>query len=162
MINAILYIAEHGCKWRGLPEKFGYWHRIYMRVNRWAKKGVTFSLSPGQSGDVPEGRKLLETLEDCGWEGTQVIMDKAYEGDETRQLVFDLGMEPVVPPKSNRLFPWEYDREIYKKRNEVERLFRRLKGFRRIFSRFDKLDVVFRFFINFSLIADKLISVNRP
>ncbi|TQV66001.1 IS5/IS1182 family transposase, partial [Exilibacterium tricleocarpae] len=41
-------------------------------------------------------------------------------------------------------------------------LFRRLKGFRRIFSRFDKLDVVFRFFINFSLIADRLISVNRP
>ena len=40
VINAILYIAEHGCKWRGLPEKFGYWHSIYMRVNRWAKKGV--------------------------------------------------------------------------------------------------------------------------
>ena len=47
-------------------------------------------------------------------------------------------------------------------RNEVERLFRRLKGFRRIFSRFDKLDVVFRFFINFALIMDTLISVNRP
>ncbi len=42
-----------------------------------------------------------------------------------------------------RLDPWEYDREMYKRRNEVERLFRRLKGFRRIFSRFDKLDVMF-------------------
>lgn len=89
-------------------------------------------------------------------------MDKAYEGDETRQLVFDLGMEPVVPPKKNRLDPWEYDKEMYKKRNEVERLFRRLKGFRRIFSRFDKLDVVFSFFIHFALIFDALISVNRP
>ena len=49
-------------------------------------------------------------------------MDRAYEGDETRQLVFDLGMEPVVPPKRNRLSPWEYDKEMYKKRNEVERL----------------------------------------
>ncbi|MFC1388894.1 MAG: IS5/IS1182 family transposase, partial [gamma proteobacterium symbiont of Clathrolucina costata] len=48
------------------------------------------------------------------------------------------------------------------KRNEVERLFRRLKGFRRIFSRFDKLDVVFLLFINFALITDTLISVNRP
>ena len=123
---------------------------------------VTFSLSPGQSGDAPEGRALLKTLENSGWDGAQVIMDKAYEGDETRQLVFDLGMEPVVPPRSTRLSPWEYDREMYKKRNEVERLFRRLKGFRRIFSRFDKLDVVFKFFINFSLIADRLISVNRP
>lgn len=73
-------------------------------------------------------------------------MDKAYEGNETRQLVFDLGMEPVVPPKVNRLSPWEYDNEMYKKRNEVDRLFRQLKGFRRIFSRFGKLDVVFLVF----------------
>lgn len=126
------------------------------------KTAVTFSLSPGSAGDAPEGRKLLESMKDCGWKGTKVIMDKAYEGDETRQLVFDLGMEPVVPPKSNRLSPWEYDRELYKKRNEVERLFRRLKGFRRIFSRFDKLDVIFKFFIQFALIVDTLICVNRP
>ena len=125
-------------------------------------RAVAFSLSPGQDGDAPEGRKLLKSLENCGWEGTQVIMDKAYEGDETRQLVFDLGMTPVVPPKCNRLSIWEYDREVYRKRNEVERLFRRLKGFRRIFSRFDKLDVVFKFFIHFALIVDTLISVNRP
>jgi transposase len=125
------------------------------------KTAVTFSLSPGNAGDAPEGRKLLESMKDCGWNGAKVIMDKAYEGDETRQLVFDLGMEPVVPPKSNRLSPWEYDREVYKKRNEVERLFRRLKGFRRIFSHFDKLDVIFKFFIQFALIADTLIGVNR-
>ena len=71
--------------------------------------------------------------------------DIAYEGDETRQLVLDPGMVPVVPPKSNRLDPWEYDRELYKKRNEVERLFRGLKGFRRIFSRFEKLAQYLRF-----------------
>ncbi|MCP4727723.1 MAG: IS5/IS1182 family transposase, partial [bacterium] len=53
-------------------------------------------------------------------------------------------------------------REMYKKRNEVERLFRRLKGYRRIFSRFDKLDVVFMFFIYFALITDTLLSVNTP
>ena len=127
-----------------------------------AQTAVVFSLSPGQAGDAPEGRKLLQTLENKGFEGTHVIMDKAYEGDETRQLVFDLGMKPVVSPKSNRVSIWQYDKEMYKKRNEVERLFRRLKGFRRIFSRFDKLDVLFRFFINFALIVDKLISVNRP
>jgi len=85
-----------------------------------------------------------------------MLMDKAYEGDETRQLVLDLGMIPVVPPKSNRLDPWEYDRELYKTRNEVERLFRRLKGFRRIFSRFEKLDVVFLAFLNFVLIVEAL------
>lgn len=85
-----------------------------------------------------------------------LLMDKAYEGDETRQLALDLGFTPVVPPKTNRLEPWDYDREMYKRRNEVERLFRRLKGFRRIFSRFDKLDVMFAAFIHFALIVDAL------
>ena len=49
-------------------------------------RAVAFSLSPGQAGDAPEGRKLLKTLENCGRDGTKVIMDKAYEGDETRQI----------------------------------------------------------------------------
>ncbi len=85
-----------------------------------------------------------------------LLMDRAYEGNATRQLVLELNMTPVVPPKSNRLDAWEYDRELYKKRNEVERLFRRLKGFRRIFSRFDKLDVVFLAFIYFAFIIEAL------
>jgi transposase len=89
-------------------------------------------------------------------------MDRAYEGDETRQLIFDLKLEPVVPPKVNRLNPWEYDRELYKRRNEVERLFRRLKGFRRIFSRFEKLDAMFTAFIHMALIVDALLYLNTP
>ena len=40
VINAVLYIAEQGCKWRALPKKFGNWHTIYTRMNRWAKQGV--------------------------------------------------------------------------------------------------------------------------
>lgn len=83
-------------------------------------------------------------------------MDRAYEGSETRQLALDLGYVPVVPPQSNRIDPWEYDRAMYRKRNEVERLFRRLKGFRRVFSRFDKLEVMFTAFIHFALIFEAL------
>jgi transposase len=40
VLNAILYVAEHGCKWRGLPKRFGNWHTIYTRMNRWSKCGV--------------------------------------------------------------------------------------------------------------------------
>ena len=83
-------------------------------------------------------------------------MDRAYEGNETRQLALDLGFTPVVPPHPNRISPWQYNRAMYRRRNEVERLFRRLKGFRRIFSRFDKLDVVFTTFIHFALIVEAL------
>jgi transposase len=88
--------------------------------------------------------------------GLPLLMDRAYEGNETRQLVLQLGMVPVVPPKSNRVDPWRYDRSLYKKRNEIERLFRRMKGYRRIFSRFEKLDAVFLGFLAFAFIVEAL------
>jgi len=83
-------------------------------------------------------------------------MDRAYESDATRSLVVELGYVPVVPPKSNRKVSWDYDKGLYKRRNEVERLFRRLKGFRRIFTRYEKLDILFVGFILFALIFDAL------
>ena len=85
-----------------------------------------------------------------------LIMDKAYEGNETRQLALDLGFVPVVPPLQSRISAWDYDRAMYRRRNEIERLFRRLKGFRRIFSRFEKLDVMFLGFIHFAMIVEFL------
>ncbi len=223
VLNAILYVAEHGCKWRGLPKRFGNWHTIYTRMNRWSKLGVldrvfeqlqqvaggahphrgrlagldhhqgpsrwhrgakkngpqaigksrggwttkvhlvaadartaiTFALSPGQAGDGPMGRELLASL-GAPNRPLHLLMDSAYAGNETIQLALDLGFIPVVPPPRTSVEPWEYDREMYKRRNEVERLFRRLKGFRRIFSRFDKLDALFIGFISFSLIVEGL------
>ena len=111
------------------------------------------ALTPGQAHDAPEGRTLLQRLgkRPCP---IPLLMDRAYEGDETRQLAVELGYVPVVPPKHNRRAPWDYDQVLYKRRNEIERLFRRLKGFRRLFSRFDKLDVMFLAFITFALIVD--------
>ena len=113
------------------------------------------ALSPGQAHDAPEGRRLLHRLkpEPVGLPG---LMDRAYEGDATRQLALELGFTPVVPPKRHRVTPWPYDRQLYRKRNEVERLFRRLKACRRSFTRFDKLDVLFLGFIHFALIVDAL------
>ena len=81
-------------------------------------------------------------------------MDRAYEGDETRALAVALGYIPVVPPKRNRKNPWDYDKELYKHRNQVESLFRRIKRFRRIFTRYDKLDVIFLAVVYFALIID--------
>ena len=83
-------------------------------------------------------------------------MDSAYQGDETLQLARELGYVPVVRPNPQRLEPWEYDRILYRRRNEIERLFRRLKSYRRVFSRFDKLDVLFTGFIVLALIVEAL------
>jgi transposase len=72
-----------------------------------------------------------------------------------------------VPPKKNRKKVWEYDKELYKERNEVERMFRRLKGFRRIGRRYDKLDLMFSGFIYLALSVIAVCSlipcsVNKP
>ena len=83
-------------------------------------------------------------------------MDRAYEDDATRELTLALGWQPVVPPKRNRRQPWRYDRALYQRRNQVERLFRRLKRFRRIATRYDKLDAVFLAFIHFALVFNAL------
>ena len=120
-----------------------------------SRTALSFSLSPGQAHDAEEGRHLLQ---DMGRPNVHLhlLMDRAYEGNETRQLALELGYSPIVPPKSNRLNPWLYNKILYKRRNEVERLFRRLKGYRRIFSRFEKLDVMFIGFILFVLIVEAL------
>jgi len=106
-------------------------------------------LSGGERHDAPEGRKSIETV-GKDYAGVPLLMDKAYEGDETRGLARANGHEPIVPPKSNRTDPWEYDKKMYKKRNVVERLFRRIKGFRRVCTRYDKTDVMFMAFVQFA------------
>ena len=126
-----------------------------------ARTAISFALSPGQASDAKQSRLLLGEIGPLP-APLHLIMDRAYEDNETRQLALDFGFIPVVPPKSNRLEPWQYDKALYRKRNEVERLFRRLKGFRRIFSRFDKLDALFLGFLNFALIVEALRSVNTP
>ena len=77
-----------------------------------------------------------------------MLINRAYQGAQTRQ--------PVVLPKSNRVEPWNYHRAPDKKRNEPERLFRRPKAFRRVFSRFGKHDIVFLGFLNVALVIEAL------
>jgi transposase len=85
-----------------------------------------------------------------------MAMDKGYEDDQTRQAVKKRGFKPVVPPKSNRKKPWRYNKKIYKRRNGVERLFRRIKGFRRVCTRYEKPDVMYLACLNLALIYNEI------
>ena len=118
-----------------------------------AGTAITFSLTPAKAQDTPEGRKLFNRL-GKQHDSRRLNMDRACQGDETRQLA--IRCEPVVPPLQTRVEPWQYDREMRKRRNIIEWLFRRLKGFRRIFSLFEKLDAVFLGFVVFALIVEAL------
>jgi len=116
---------------------------------------VTWSLTPGQAGDAPEGRRLIEQLGPHHGR-LALLMDSACQDDATRALVHRLGIAPVVPPNPQRRKPWEYDRLRYRQRNCIERLFRRIKAWRRVFTRYDKLDSMFAAFITVALIAEAL------
>ena len=83
-------------------------------------------------------------------------MDRAYEDNETQALALMQGLVPVVPPKKNRKTPWQYDSELYKRRNEVERFFLRIKRFRKVFTRYDKLDIIYFSIVTLALIFDAL------
>lgn len=121
---------------------------------------VAFSLSGGNVHDAPEGERLLERVARLN-EQRYILMDRAYESDSMRAKAIEKGFIPVVPPKRNRKNPWNYDRERYKQRNEIERYFLRLKRFRRIFTRYDKLDIMFCGFIYFAMIIDAIFCVNK-
>jgi transposase len=108
-----------------------------------------------QAHNAAEGRLLLDTIGRLRSSETDrppfLLMDRAYEDLETRLRAFQRSYGPAVPPKKNRKHPWKYDKARYKRCNEVERMFRRPKRFRRTGTRYDKLDVVFSAFIRFAL-----------
>ena len=98
------------------------------------------------------GPKPLTASWPCA-EAVQFHHGQGIRSQRKQRLCHSLGYEPVIPPYPNRVKPWTYDKALYKKRNEIERLFRRLKGFRRIATRYDTLDVMSLAFIVFALIA---------
>ena len=85
-----------------------------------------------------------------------VLLDRASEGEATRQVALELGFTPVVPPKRHRVTPWASDRRLDRKRNAGERLFRRVKACRRVCTRFDKRAVLFLGFSHLALLVKTL------
>ena len=94
---------------------------------------VDFELTGGQKGDSPQAKPLIEDKE-----FENLLADKAYDADAILEAVESKGAQAVIPPKSNRKVQREYDKEIYKERNKVERFFNRIKQFRRIATRYEK------------------------
>jgi transposase len=96
---------------------------------------VAFLLTPGQASDIIAAPDLLALAPGM----TAVIADKAYDGDNLRAAIIGLGALPVIPNKSDRKNIHPFDATRYRDRNVIERMFCRLKDFRRIATRYDKL-----------------------
>ncbi len=100
--NGILYVAEHGCKWRGLPKRFGNWHTIYTRMSRWAKAGALEKVF----GGLQRSQVVRVRIEEASLDSTSVKVHPDGTGalekrglDQSESLVAD------GPPKSIWLPP---------------------------------------------------------
>lgn len=104
---------------------------------------IDFRLLPGQAHDLRATAALIEGL-GCG----QFLADRAFDADWLREALMGAGIGPVIPPKSNRRFPAEFDRHTYKWRHLIENFFGKLKEYRGIATRCCKTDESFSAFIS--------------
>ena len=96
---------------------------------------VAFHLTGGQVADIKGGEPLAQVSQSV----PVFIADRAYDCTRLRDYLHSSGTKAVIPNKSNRKIPYAFDAKAYKDRSVVERMFCRLKDFRRIATRYDKL-----------------------
>ena len=111
------------------------------------KAAISITLTPGQASDAKEFDTVFLKLPK-GFSPERGIMDKAYDSNAIRQTLRESEIVPVIPPRKNRTTSINYDEDHYKQRNRVERFIGRIKQFRRIATRYEKLSEMFLAFIH--------------
>ncbi|MFD2054861.1 IS5 family transposase [Mesorhizobium calcicola] len=214
-LDALLWMARSGGRWRDLPERLGDYRSVKRRYYRWIGMGVLDDMlemlareadlewlmidstivrahqhaagarkvkggpdaqglgrsrgglstkihaatealglpirligTPGQRNDIALAHDLID-----GIDADAAIADKGYDADHLVDRITEQGAEVVIPPKRNRKVQRQYDRDLYKERNRIERFFNKLKQFRRVATRYDKLLANFMGFVKLAAIA---------
>ena len=101
-------------------------------------KPVRLILTPGESSESKQAEALI-----AGFQADVVIADKGYDADAILSAIRVAGGKAVVPPKANRVVQRDYDKVVYKERNRIERFFQKIKNYRRIATRYERLAVTF-------------------
>jgi transposase len=96
---------------------------------------LSILLTGGQAHDCPPAQRLIRRTKPAA----KLLGDAAYDSAQLRQWLDDRGTKPVVPNRANRLQPFSFNKTTYKKRHRIENAFGRLKDFRRVFTRYDRL-----------------------
>ncbi|QNQ61279.1 IS5 family transposase [Brucella sp. 6810] len=214
-LDALLWMARSGGRWRDLPERLGDYRSVKRRYYRWIEMGVLDEIlsalareadlewlmidstivrahqhaagarkvkggpdaqglgrsrgglstkihaatealglpirliaSPGQRNDIAFAHELVD-----GIKADAVLADKGYDADHLCDKIAETGTQVVIPAKRNRKAPRSYDTQLYKERNKIERFFNKLKQFRRVATRYDKLLANFMGFVKLAAIA---------
>ena len=121
----------------------GFSTKIHINVDALGNP-LRFTLTGGQRHDITQAEGLI-----AGYTSEYVIADKSYDADEFLNVINDSGAVPVIPPRANRCDLRDYDTHLYRERHLVECFINKIKHYRRIFSRFEKLAVRYLGFLSF-------------
>jgi transposase len=113
-------------------------------------------ITEGQVADITCAQELVE-----GLRAEAIIADKGYDADAFVQSIRASRAKAVIPPRSHRKARRRYDRALYRQRNLVERFFNRIKHFRRVATRYDKLAHSYLIFVSIACTFGPLVNVNR-
>lgn len=112
---------------------------------------IDFRLLPGQAHDLRGTAALIDGLS-C----RQLLADRAFDANWLREALSAAKIEAVIPPKSNRRFPAEFDKETYKWRHLIENFFQKIKEYRGIATRFCKTDTSYTALISLAATVIRL------
>ncbi|MEM9148815.1 MAG: IS5 family transposase [Pseudomonadota bacterium] len=213
-LNALLWMARSGGRWRDLPERYGNLHTVKTRYYRWLRAGhidrlfhavmedpdlewiavdatiiranaqaagarrkrgggnaqalgrsrggfgtklhavtdalglpIRFVVGPGQQNEMAAAYALIK-----GIHAGAVLADRAYDADGFHDLILEQGGRPVIPPRRTRRHQHDYDRALYAARHSIECFFGKLKQFRRVATRYDKLAETYLGFVKLAAI----------
>ena len=121
----------------------GFSTKVHVRVDGLGNP-LRFRLTGGQEHDVTQAEELID-----GLDTEYVIADRAYDSNQFLESIIRSGAVPIIPRRSNRKAPHSYDEYLYRERHLVECFIGKIKHFRRIFSRFDKLANRYLGFLHF-------------
>lgn len=146
MIDAIIVRAhQHAAGARGGQEKQdlgrssgGFSSKIHAKVDSFGMP-LEFMISAGNVHEINYAYDLIKTSTSCEY----LLADRGYDSNDLRSELLSHSIIPIIPGKSNRLIPINYDKYIYKERNAIERFFCKVKHFRRIATRYDKTTAMF-------------------
>lgn len=161
VISGIIHVLKSGRRWIYAPPNYGPKKTLYNRYVRWAEKGVwsnlfhalagaggppvhaltdeycrplAFIMTGGQVADCTTGSALLQSLPPC-----EILRaDKGFDSNALRRQAEERGTMPNIPPKANRIWKNCFSPVLYRYRNAIERMFCRLKDFRRVATRYDR------------------------
>lgn len=121
----------------------GFSTKIHIAVDALGNP-LRFILTAGQSHDSPQAKSLIE-----GYAAQVLLADKGYDDAKLIEAAEAKGMQAVIPPRANRKEQRDYDKHLYKERHLVECFINKIKHYRRVFSRFEKMSKNFLGFLSF-------------